>query len=104
MGSLAQQVRAKQQEELDNNTSNLSIIGTSVLPAPYGMNVYRQGEITGNPKLKAAQAAKLAQLEKTQMPKEVAQVEGESTIHLIEKLDDQSKKTLNALVQSVLMT
>ena len=31
-------------------------------------------------------------------------VDGESTMHLIERLDDHSKKTLNALVQSVLMT
>lgn len=31
-------------------------------------------------------------------------VDGESTIYLIERLDDQSKKTLNALVQSVLLT
>lgn len=31
-------------------------------------------------------------------------VDEKNTIHLIEKLDAESKKTLNALVQSVLMT
>ena len=52
MGALAREVRAKQQEDLENNTNSLSIIGTSVQPAPFGMSVYRHGEITGNPKLK----------------------------------------------------
>lgn len=53
MGTLAARVRAKQQEEIENINTDVNIVGITVAPAPYGFQVYKKGEITGDPLLKS---------------------------------------------------
>lgn len=77
---------------------NPQMIGTSVIPAPSGMKVYQPNEITGNHNRTPSPAPIPAKRV------DMIQVSEKETIHLIEKLDNDSKKTLNALVQSVLLT
>ena len=87
------------------------------------MVVYNEHEITGNPKNKKKQPKKPVQqpvksmdssplkntvnnsiLKNNSMSEQIIKVDESKTIKLIEVLDVESKKTLNALVQSVLMT
>jgi hypothetical protein len=115
MGDLANKVRAKQQEELDNLCPDTNIIGITVAPAPYGMQVYKKYEITGDPKSKTNSPTKTkkdlnnsidlpSSQKKDKFSPEIIKVDESHTITLIEQLDAESKRTLNALVQSVLLT
>lgn len=74
------------------------------------MQVYKKYELTGDPKSKSPTPTRVKRAETPvekspeKSSQEVVRVDETQTISLIERLDPESKRTLNALVQSVLMT